>query len=73
MGSAFHQLCPRYNGTLTPTALTAVRIWKTFTIPFYLLGNNLSDQPYAYVCPLKITEPFKTLANLLYQSVYEVL
>ena len=26
MGSAFHQLCPRYNGTLTPTGPTAIRL-----------------------------------------------
>ena len=31
MGSAFHQLCPRYSGTLTPTALTAIRLGETFT------------------------------------------
>ena len=31
MGSAFHQLCPRYSGTLTPTAPTANRLWETFT------------------------------------------
>ena len=30
MGSAFHQLCPRYSGTLTPTAPTAIRLWDTF-------------------------------------------
>ena len=30
-GSAFHQLCPRYSGTLTPTAPTAIRLWDTFT------------------------------------------
>ena len=30
MGSAFHQLCPRYSGTLT-TAPTAIRLWDTFT------------------------------------------
>ena len=29
MGSAFHQLCPRYRGTLTPTASTAIRLWET--------------------------------------------
>ena len=34
MGSAFHQLCPRYSGTLTPTAPTAIRLWDTFT--FYV-------------------------------------
>ena len=31
MGSVFHQLCPRYSGTLTPIAPTANRLWKTFT------------------------------------------
>ena len=31
MGSGFHQLCPRYSGTLTPTAPTAIRLWETFT------------------------------------------
>ena len=36
MGSAFHQLCPRYSGTLTPTAPTAIRLWETFT--FYLVS-----------------------------------
>ena len=34
MSSAFHQLCPRYSGTLTPTAPTANRLWETFTF-FY--------------------------------------
>ena len=37
MGPTFHQLCPRYSGTLTPTAPTAIRVWETFT---YLLENN---------------------------------
>ena len=31
MGSAFHQLCQRYSGTLTPTAPTANGLWETFT------------------------------------------
>ena len=26
MGSALHQLCPRYNGNLTPTVPTAIRL-----------------------------------------------
>ena len=30
MGIAFHQLCPRYSGTLTPTASTAISLWETF-------------------------------------------
>ena len=33
MGSALHQLCPRYGGTLTPTAPTAIRLSETF--PFF--------------------------------------
>ena len=34
MGSAFNQLCPRYSGTLTPSAPTAIRLWETFTFTF---------------------------------------
>ena len=36
MGSAFHQLCSRYSGTLTPTAPTAIWLWDTFTFTFTL-------------------------------------
>ena len=39
MGSAFHQLCPRYSGTLTPTAPTAIRLWDIFTFTF-LVGQG---------------------------------
>ena len=39
MGSAFHQLCPRYSGTLTPTAPMAIRLWETFT--YLEVGENL--------------------------------
>ena len=42
MGSAFHQLCPRYSGTLTPTALTAVRLWEAFTFTFLEGKKTLS-------------------------------
>ena len=35
MGSAFHQLCPRYSGILTPASPMAIRLWETFT--FYSL------------------------------------
>ena len=31
MGSVFHELCPRYSGTLTPIVPTAIRLWDTFT------------------------------------------
>ena len=37
MDSAFHQLCPRYSGTLTPTAPMAIRLWETFTFHTDLL------------------------------------
>ena len=36
---AFHQLCPRYSGTLTPTAPTAIRLWETFTFTFNSSSN----------------------------------
>ena len=38
MDSAFHQLCPRYSGTLNPTAPTAIRLWNTFTFFSILLS-----------------------------------
>ena len=43
MGSAFHQLCPRYSGTVTPTAPTAKRLWETLTFTFLL--RNDGNQP----------------------------
>ena len=36
MNFAFHQLCPRYSRTLTPTAPTAIRLWETFTFLIYV-------------------------------------
>ena len=42
MGSAFHQLCPRYSGTLTPTAPTAIRLWETFIFTFTSTTTQLS-------------------------------
>ena len=60
MGSAFHQLCPRYSGTLTPTAPTAIRLWDTFTftlkVEVMLFNNMLNDWnetnilPYSFSC-----------------------
>ena len=41
MGSAFHQLCLRYSGTLTPTAPTAIRLWEPLPF-FYLPFRSLS-------------------------------
>ena len=35
MGSALHQLCPRYSGTLTSTAPTDIRLWETLTFTFF--------------------------------------
>ena len=48
MGSAFHQLCPRHSGTLTPTAPTAIKLWDTFTFftsafSVYEIGLHLGN------------------------------
>ena len=45
MGFAFHQLCPRYSGTLTPTASTAVMLWETVTLSI-LTRTNLQHNHY---------------------------
>ena len=45
MGSAFHQLCPRYSGTLTPTAPKAIKLWETFTITFCMFSFRSSIRP----------------------------
>ena len=34
-GLRLHQLCPRYSGTLTSTAPTAIRLWETFTYLYH--------------------------------------
>ena len=44
MGSAFHQLCPRYSGTLTPTAPMAIRLWDTFTFTFLPVKDTLGTR-----------------------------
>ena len=41
MDFAFHHLCPRYSGTLTPTAPTAIRLWKPLPLPFIVDRSNL--------------------------------
>ena len=41
MGSAFHQLCPRYSGTLTPTVPMAIRLWETFTFTTRLVIHRV--------------------------------
>ena len=40
MGSAFHQLCPRYSGTLAPTARTAIRLWEPLPFTFTYLDKR---------------------------------
>ena len=40
MGSAFHQLCPRYSGTLSLTVPTAIRLWETFTFFFSAIAHR---------------------------------
>ena len=45
MGSAFHQLCSRYSGTLTPTAPTAIRLWAPLPLPFIDLDEVAHNEP----------------------------
>ena len=42
MGSAFHQLCPRYSGTLTPLPLRLLG----YGTPLPFLGNFHADQMF---------------------------
>ena len=61
MGSSFHQLCPKYSGTLTLTAPTAIRLRETFilrysffrtlqlTLIFLRIMNNIFC--VYFVCP----------------------
>ena len=39
-GAESRQLCPRYSGTPTPTALMAITLWETFTFYVLLPINN---------------------------------
>ena len=63
MGSAFHQLCPRYSGTLTPTAPTAIRLWDTFTFTI--------DWPHAFVSPSTFSR--RAVVSYWRKYVHEVL
>ena len=48
MGSAFHQLCPRYSGTLKPpTAPTTIRLWDTFTFTLAKVCAALHEYDWA--------------------------
>ena len=46
MGSAFHQLSPRYSGTLTPTAPAAIRLWETFTVYLQKISILMESRTY---------------------------
>ena len=50
MGSAFHQLCPRYSGTLTPTAPMANRLWETFTYMYLPTKIGLVASTQKFCC-----------------------
>ena len=50
MGSAFHQLCPRYSGTLTPTTPTAIRLWETFTF-YKCIRGQVRFNSYEFLTP----------------------
>ena len=58
MGSAFHQLCPRYSGTLTPT--TAYRLWETFT--FFMLSVT-SLECLTQAIPMRWHKPTSIFAH----------
>ena len=48
MDSTFYQLCPRYSGTLNPTAPMAIRLWEIFTLTFYT--DIIKALPYLEPC-----------------------
>ena len=59
IGSAFHQLCPRYSGTLIPIVPTAIRLWETYTF-FTCLSLSLKDISSLKYClkePLNHNQP----------------
>ena len=59
MGSAFHQLCPRYSGTLIPTAPTAIRLWEIFTFTLEVFSVKLGQ----LLIFLSLVLPFIKLLN----------
>ena len=60
MGSAFHQLCPRYSGTLTPTSPTAIRLWDIFILYIYnFSAKNQLCERYIGVAILKLLKVVK--------------
>ena len=79
MGSAFHQLCPRYSGTLTPTAPTAIRLWDTFTFYSKYLcdhtahrtsySNNFYDQSMLFFSFAHRKNCYDPLVVILYALV----
>ena len=44
MGPAFHQLCPGYSGTLTPTALRLLGYGRPLPLPFFFANSGGSSQ-----------------------------
>ena len=78
MGSAFHQLCPRYSGTLTPTAPTAIRLWETFTFytfvsTFYIVFSNNLLYEYCLIAILGYRFEKKTLAFFGTPFIYDIM
>ena len=68
MGFAFHQLCPRYSGTLTPTAPTAIRLWETFTFFNYIYGKIIINSAYMHLVNL-LPKRFRLAASAELQSI----
>ena len=63
MGSAFHQLCPRYSGTLTPRPLRLLSYGTP--LPFFNHGNTLSINKASQAIQSPRTVPFFLLVSLL--------
>ena len=60
MGSAFHQLCPRYSGFLTPTAPIAIRLWETFTFYKAILSKSTSHYLFSNIILHPYIPPLST-------------
>ena len=60
MGSAFHQLYPRYNGSLTPTAPWGIRLRETFTFTIFGMVSFSRNQT---VVSLRKKLPHKKMAE----------
>ena len=67
--SSFHQLCPRYSRTLTPTA---IMLWEAYTF-FTCLSLSLTDTSSLKYClkePLNHNQP--VIAECIHKYLYSI-